>query len=580
MKHIAIIGVGPRGLSALEQLFISISKNKKALPIKVTLFDTAKDLGAGRVWNTSQPDINWLNISQRALKELKGREEIQLGSVIIPKFPGYVEWLPNEKKNSSNSSPDLFPPRSQMGEYLKARFSSISKPLLKHKYININNEEIYKVEYKGSYFQLYSKEENSYKFDEVVLTIGHQPTELSEQLSSWKEHTEKNDNLELFTNPYPVTDIINSTKINNKTVVGIRGLGLAMIDDVRALTIERGGSFEIIDNHTFKSKFNNAKDVPSKIVPFSLDGKPPVPKPLNGVLDELFTPTNNEQEQFSNSIKSYTSGEKKTSDITFLRKAIAQIAANRYIALRDRTFYSFNTKSEAVEVIAAWLDNDTYNHQSIYPASNNPETAIVDFIAMAVNGENISLDYCLGQVWRHCHPIMYKLFSHAQLTDEVMADVVALDERIKRYSYGPPVESMQQLLALYNAGILVFDFANDPDIELVEQGWELKKDNKTIITNCMMNSILASPQLLKVNAPIITNLFSDDLLKPVHSKLGVNVYSNGCIVLPDSDKQIPLAILGRLSKGSVLGVDAILECFRLRIDDWADGVIERILVKK
>jgi len=34
--------------------------------------------------------------------------------------------------------------------------------------------------------------------------------------------------------------------------------------------------------------------------------------------------------------------------------------------------------------------------------------------------------------------------------------------------------------------------------------------------------------------------------------------------------------LGRLCQGTVLGVDAILECFRLRIEDWAKGVVERL----
>ena len=171
---------------------------------------------------------------------------------------------------------------------------------------------------------------------------------------------------------------------------------------------------------------------------------------------------------------------------------------------------------------------------------------------------------------------MYKLFSHAKLPDEVLADIVALDERIKRYAYGPPVESMQQLLALNRAGVLNFNFCNNPDIELTNKGWKLNMGGDEIVVNCMLNSILDSPQLLKVSSSIIKVLLANDLLKPVHSELGIKTRTDGCIELPDKEKFIPLAVLGRLSKGSILGVDAILECFRLRIEDWANGVVSRI----
>ncbi len=576
MKKIAIIGVGPRGLSALESLFSALSKYMEASKTFVTLFETSQFPGAGQVWDINQSNVNWLNISQRALNDLKGRKEIQLNNCIIPSFPGYVDWLPEALKNDQYNDPDLFPPRSQMGKYLNARYNSIAEPLLAKKLIRLVSSTVISINYNKENFRVSTGDDKEHEFDEVVLTIGHQSTKLPKQLKKWKQHVGKHNNLTLFLDAYPVENIGNSKNINSKSIVGIRGFGLAMIDDVRALTIDRGGTFEITDTKTFQSTFKNAKDIPQKIVPFSLDGKPMIPKPLNGKIDELFTPSEKEIDEFSQQIRAHTNSEKQATDITFLKKAIASIVAKQYLRLNNKAYYQFQTQKDCEATILAWLDDEDVKHPAIYPSKSETEILIGDYIEMAVSSSHISLDYCIGQVWRHCQPHMYNLFAHADLPDEVMADIVAIDERIKRYSYGPPVESMQQLLALHRAGILTFDYVDDPEIKLIKNGWKLTAGNKEVIVNCMINSILSPPKLLEVTSPVIKNLLSDDLLQPVHSDLGIKTYSNGCVELPDSKDFISLAVLGRLSKGSILGADAILECFSNQIDDWAEGVVRRM----
>jgi hypothetical protein len=51
-----------------------------------------------------------------------------------------------------------------------------------------------------------------------------------------------------------------------------------------------------------------------------------------------------------------------------------------------------------------------------------------------------------------------------------MKELIALNQNTKRYSYGPPVESILQLIAMQEAGILLLDFVNDPEITLVDEG--------------------------------------------------------------------------------------------------------------
>lgn len=70
-----------------------------------------------------------------------------------------------------------------------------------------------------------------------------------------------------------------------------------------------------------------------------------------------------------------------------------------------------------------------------------------------------------------------------------MAGLIALDERMKRYTYGPPVASMQQLLALVDAGMLNLTVVNNPAITLTDQGWELKVNDVVVVADVMIDTV-------------------------------------------------------------------------------------------
>jgi len=151
----------------------------------------------------------------------------------------------------------------------------------------------------------------------------------------------------------------------------------------------------------------------------------------------------------------------------------------------------------------------------------------------------------------------------------VIAQIIELDESTKRFSYGPPVESIQQLLALIEAGILNLDFVNDPNIELLKEGWRFSVGEKSITANMMVDSVLDSPQIKAVKSSIIKNMLADDLIKVVHDDLGVETNETAYLISENHEQNVPIALLGRLAKGSIIGVDAILECLGSRPQQWA-----------
>ena len=92
----------------------------------------------------------------------------------------------------------------------------------------------------------------------------------------------------------------------------------------------------------------------------------------------------------------------------------------------------------------------------------------------------------------------------------------------------------------------------------------------------MINSVLDSPKLLEVNSPLVTNLLQHDLISPIHSKLGIETDENAYVKTDNKKNKVNIAVLGRLAKGSVIGVDAILECFGSRIDNWGKAYSEKV----
>ncbi|MEQ3664787.1 FAD/NAD(P)-binding protein [Olleya sp.] len=571
---IAIIGCGPRGLSALENIMIALSNtNLKTLP-KIVVFEKSAQLGCGSIYNLDQPDTNWLNISERALTIAK-RPVIQIENAKIEGFMSYHDWTGKSQDAIYSNKHEVFPKRSEVGKYLKARYTSIAQTLQKLDVLTVFNSEVTEVKNNNQSFTITVDNGNNYNADEVVLTIGHQETKTSKQLKDWINYAQNNNTVNLFLKAYPIKHLLSIDYKNIAHTVGLRGFGLATIDVIRAITKANGGCFEVIDTNTHKMNYHPGKST-LKLIPFSLDGLPMACKPLNSKIDALFTPSNAKILSFKSELLQIKEDVNYNNGNTFLIKAMATIVANQYLKLGNHA-YQHNFSVTALKTITeAYLKDENFKHELLLSQDNAPEVIIQAYVDMATAKQPISLDYCLGQVWRHCQPTLYAMMSHSALQEDVINKVIALDERIKRYAFGPPIESLQQILALTYQGTLDLNFVNNPEINLTDNGWQLQKHNQEITVNTMINAVLDSPKIEKVISPIVTNLLNDNLIQAIHSKLGVDTKQNGLVVSKNKKQTLNLAVLGRLAKGSVVGVDAILECFGPRIKDWADGLVERL----
>lgn len=573
LPHIGIIGCGPRGLSALESLYRKASLEN--VRINVTVFEETDQPGAGPVYDTEQPETNWLNVAERAV-DIWAREESKFDGFVIPAFPTFQEWIGYVDSDRSNREPDFFPPRALMGKYLRERYESIAGVLKERQLIMEVHGKVVGAVPANSGIILEVLGGERYKVDEAVLAIGHQPIKLDGQLLSWQSASLQMDSPELFTDPYPIARIMETDLVSSGNKVAIRGFGLAMIDVARALSIGNGGRYELVDDSSRQMNYIASGNEPKRIVPFSLDGLPMAPKPLNLLIDTPYVPSKQQLARYTDSIEAAIGQGGPPNSTDFLIEAISPIVSEIYRSpIIDILEHEYGY-DEIRTVTEKWLRDGKLDHELILPLDLTASEMLESFCAMATGHGKVSLDYCIGHVWRHCQPTMYRLLSFAQIDDDVIVEIVGLDERLKRYSYGPPVDSLQQMLALERAGILDLTYVNDPDIELTESGWTLKNSKESMTVGTMVNSVLDSPQILKVAEPLPKGLIQGANVEALHDKLGIRTAQDALVEFDNRDVSYNLAVLGRLAKGTLIGVDAIAECFGVRSELWAQGVIERI----
>ena len=571
---VAIIGCGPRGLSALESLY-SVASASDIVP-NVIVFERTEHPGAGQVWDPEQSQCNWLNVSERAV-DIPQRKEIRIMDFIIPEFPNFQRWIGYFEKEHPETEPDKFGMRVQLGEYLSQRFRSIADVLEKLGVMTYIEGEVDYADVKDDHVIINILGGKSFTSNEAVLTIGHQPIEFDEQLAQWQNRAIQLDGVELFTQPYPLNRILKSKGLSPESSVAIRGFGLAMMDVVRALTQGRGGTFKILNKETRKMQYLPSGQEPKSILPFSLDGLPMASKPVNKKIDMYYVPSKEQLERYKTSVHEAIHKGEVPQTTAFLIDAIAPLVSQKFLALNEKALEHDLTEGEIQSVAKSWLLDGNYEHEFILSKKIPAEKTMERFVGMANGTEKVSLDFCSGHVWRHCQPTMYDLISFAPLSDELIAEIVALDERLKRYSYGPPIDSLQQLLALIRASILSFDFVKDPEIELSEKGWQIGKEGKRQIANIMVNSVLDAPQILKVVSPLPKSLLNESEVEPLHDDLGIRTDETGLVETENDNGKNRIAVLGRLAKGTLIGVDAIAECFGKRSRLWAEGFRDRNL---
>lgn len=275
MINVAIVGLGPRGLSVLDRVLAYARRGDVRADLTVHLFDT-HPFGVG-CHDPNQPSHLMINTVAGQITQFSD-ESLTEGPVLLG--PSFSEWLEAVQETNISGAAlqtqlpnsDGYYPRALLGSYLHWVFTY----LIAHRPANVkvvlhDGVAVDDIVKSGDGWILKSSEVRCLA-DFVFLTTGHSAKtfsaierELSEAVARSKKINPKAD---VVFDPYPIRRTL--AGVTREHTIAIEGMGLTAFDLLAELTVGRGGRF----SHTAEGLRYHASGDEPKILLFSRSGLP------------------------------------------------------------------------------------------------------------------------------------------------------------------------------------------------------------------------------------------------------------------------------------------------------------------
>lgn len=250
--RIAIVGMGPRGLSVLERLCANIPDLTPDQEFEIHVFDPYPP-GPGGVWRTNQSKHLLANTVASQVTVFTD-PSVDCEGPIVP-GPSLYEWakyllFSDYKENYSHEVlrearellPDSYPTRVFYGHYLEWVYQWLVHTSPTNVTIHYHQTQVVSMDDLPDGRQILCLENKTEPLiiDAVVLALGHTSITLSEEESILSGFAKENGLLYVApSNPADVTLEL----VNPGQPVILRGLGLNFFDYMALLSVGRGGKF-------------------------------------------------------------------------------------------------------------------------------------------------------------------------------------------------------------------------------------------------------------------------------------------------------------------------------------------------
>lgn len=539
MLRIAIVGLGPWGVCALERVVTTARQGlSPELELEVHVIEPGTP-GSG-VYDVTQPDYLLLNAPAGQISLYPFASESDQPCYAIGLFDWAVaqgyRWVGDRcaiDPSGQPIEPHHFLPRRIMGEYLQWFYRALlagAPPSVK-----IAHHPTHAVDMLGrpnGSEEVFLADGDTLIVDRVIVTSGH--TANQRPIRRGSQPTQLN--------PYPVTPYVES--LPEDATVAVAGIGLVAIDVVIALTVGRGGKF--VENGSRLDYRPSGRE--PVIHMFSRSGLPFTAKSVTGrdrtdvYKPIICTP------QTLDALSGRGNGSRRMVDVRrellpllfgeMYARYYAQVAfqagsINDAVGVRERlrTAWEHDRVDEELGRLAARYgrfdaEELFFGHQPKYDSADEYElfmyTSFADDLREAEVPDGASPVKSASEVFRIFRDPMRSVVEQGGLTLDSYMDFNAdICSRIHRLVAGPPAIRTRQILALMDAGIVRFPYGPAPALGPAANGHD-PEHHPTRISS----TSFARPHAADVDA-VIRGHLEDPRIDGSASKLLTRLYNRG-----------------------------------------------------
>ncbi|MGH2623426.1 MAG: FAD/NAD(P)-binding protein, partial [Sphingobacterium sp.] len=259
---VGIVGGGPKGLYALEELLHCLNEEKTPGLWRILWWNETEDFGCGPNYQVDQPDyllINYCIGHVDAWDRTRHLDNFHMS---------FMDWILKFKIIDQEVRPTDFASRSLVGQYLQHVTMQVIASKNENVELTLIPEKVRDIRANFDDKLLIQSSDRDFYMDNLLLTTGHCYRNLP-----LIDFQEKSIPENYIAGAYPLHHL---DKIPPKQKVGIIGWGLTFIDVALQLTEGRGGNFDQEGNYIPSGK-------EPIILPFSRNQLPIFPRgPIYG----------------------------------------------------------------------------------------------------------------------------------------------------------------------------------------------------------------------------------------------------------------------------------------------------------
>ena len=572
----AIIGGGPKGMFALDRLIANLDTLESRPPISITIFNNTKYFGSGDVYRSDQPEYLRMNIGYREI-DMWFRKSI---ASLVTSRPNFEDWL--ALKNIEIDHNVEFPPRALVGEYLEEGFYKICDAAPENIKIYKIEEEVIDIERDQTGYRLFTNNGRYHKlFSDLILTTGHAGA--GTQCTPTARYTPM---------IYPVSNLKN---VEPQSVVAVKGMALTFVDAILAITEGRGGTFV---RRNGKLSYIASGYEPAKIYPFSRTGLPMIPRRLGKVKNLALHYFTEEAVDLSRPV------DFEHDILPLIKREITLVYYNilfeQHGYIPDGFIYSsFSALKE--EIDAFHLAHTSVKRfdveQFLYPLAamqiDSPLKLgqwIASYIGQCIedleDNRYATVITAAQQVWSAATPLFRKIYkrgglspaSHQKFMFEQCGDMA-------RVAYGPPLINMEKILAITEAHIVDFAFAN-AQIEESDQGYRLISPfgaEACVQIDHLINARIPKYNIMEADG-LYARLLERKMIRPYVNVSDNGVFQPGCAEIDDDGHVVDangevntdILLYGTPTEGITFDNDALIPDTNDFISLWATRLKDKI----